>query len=513
MQMFFSVFTIHGFLFFLLYFLYRFFEQNQEYQFMGFREKILLYFFSALLVLLALVFTFLYSGITRQFKTHVYQLMHEHFQTLKKSIAPVIPDDLDFQYVKDPLDFAIKKFSFENNADVIFYDTLGTQRLTTLEKLNSWGIRGYMLSASLLKVLDEKKFAKIILEEKAGKLSYPCLYGPVYNSTGKKAGYVAMPFFPSRMEIYRQTDILLNSAVNMFIIFTLSALLLTYLLSGYLLRPLRLMASRLRSDKPVWETEPLEWKSEDEIRQLVDAYNAMLLQLKENIKKLSEQERESAWREMARQIAHEIKNPLTPIKLSIQHLMYLYRQNPEQFEKKFPESSKAIIQQIDALAAIASEFSHFARISHEPFAPTDLKECIESVIRLYENSFLQIKTHFPDTPLIINGNKNQIIAVFNNLMENARQAMENQNNPEVTIDVSVTSDSLEVLFMDNGPGIPEEIREKLFMPYFTTKSSGSGLGLAIVQRIVQHHNGSIELIPSEKGACFRIKFPFNKNSQ
>jgi signal transduction histidine kinase len=476
-----------------------------------FREKLLLFFILSISLILAVIFVFIRKNIEKEFKEQHFAYLKEKISVLKKVTSDLIENEFDFNIIKDPLDFILKKFSYENGIDVVYYDQEGVQQLTSLEKLNDFGVRTNLLPDNL--ILPLSGGLDLYQNEFAGKMNYYCAYTPLIMRNGKIAGFLALPYFPSKSELFRRQDQLINGLVNLLLILFLPAFGLSAFLASYIVRPLQILSSRLVSNKAVWENEKLEWKSEDEIGTLVNAYNQMLEKLKENITKLSVQERESAWREMARQIAHEIKNPLTPIRLNIQHLMYLFKKSPAQFEEKFSKTSEAILQQIDALTAIANEFSHFAKISNEPFENIDLIECIRSVIMLYESTpGLKITMETPPS-MPVTGNKNQIISVLNNLFENAREALTGKADAEITLKGHITENNVILLINDNGPGIPNEIRQKLFTPYFTTKSSGTGLGLAIVKRIMQHHGGDIILEESENGgACFKLMFPLKENN-
>lgn len=511
LKIFFLILITHGILMSVLMLSGLGIFSGKDFLSLKFREKLLLFFILSISLILALIFVFIRKNIEKEFKEQHFAYLKEKISVLKKVTSDLTENEFDFNIIKDPLDFVLKKFTYENGIDVVYYDQDGIQQLTSLEKLNDLGARTNILPYNLIKALSDGLV--LYRNEFAGKMNYYCAYTPFIMRNGQTAGFLALPYFPSKSELFRRQDKLINGLVNLLLILLLPAFGLSALLASYIVRPLQILSSRLVSNKAVWENEKLEWKSEDEIGTLVNAYNQMLEKLKENIVKLSAQERESAWREMARQIAHEIKNPLTPIRLNIQHLMYLFKKSPAQFEDKFTKTSEAILQQIDALTAIANEFSHFAKISNEPFENVDLSECIRSVIMLYESTpDLKITTEIPPSMPVV-GNKNQIISVLNNLFENAREALTGKSDAEISLKGEITENKVILIINDNGPGIPAEIRKKLFTPYFTTKSSGTGLGLAIVKRIMQHHGGDIMPEDSENGgACFKLIFPLKKNN-
>ncbi|MCX8080405.1 MAG: ATP-binding protein [Bacteroidia bacterium] len=505
-KIFLMLLIIHGIAWSIIFILLQAITERKGIQALKFREKLLLFFISALSMIMAIIFVFISQSIRKDFREQSANHLKEKFRTFKKTVSELFRESDDLNTIKDPLDFQMKKMSFESGTDVVFYDSTGVQMLTTIEKLNDFGVRLPVLWKNITQEL--KKGSIVIREEWAGNMNYLCLYGPAFVNKNILAGYFALPYFPSRSEVLKRQDGLINNVVNLLIILIPVAIILSMFLSSYIVRPLQILTSRLGSKKALWENDPLQWNSQDEIGTLVDAYNRMLEQLKENISKLSEQERESAWREMARQIAHEIKNPLTPIRLNIQHLMYLHKKSPVQFEEKFENSAEAILQQIDALNAIANEFGNFAKISKEPFEFFSLSDCIASVLELYRSApGITIQSEV-STDIRVFGNKNQIFSVLNNLFENSREALQSSSDGKIWITFEQKENKLFVKVKDNGPGIPSDIRPKLFTPYFTTKTSGTGLGLAIAKRIMQHHGGDLYLEDNnEPGACFVLVFP------
>jgi two-component system nitrogen regulation sensor histidine kinase NtrY len=220
----------------------------------------------------------------------------------------------------------------------------------------------------------------------------------------------------------------------------------------------------------------------------------MIDQLAISAELLAQSERESAWREMARQIAHEIKNPLTPMKLTIQHLQHAWNSQAPDWDKRLQKFTKTMIEQIDTLSIIASEFSSFAKISHDKKEDINLLEVIQSSINLFssaENISIVLKTNFEE--LWIEADKTQIIRAFNNLIKNAYQAIGLRDDGKIIIELLANTENCIIKIRDNGLGISPELTDKIFKPYFTTKSSGLGLGLAIVKSIIIDMGGADHL--------------------
>jgi len=283
--------------------------------------------------------------------------------------------------------------------------------------------------------------------------------------------------------------------VFMLVVAGIAAIFITNVIT----QPIEALGDNL-SKVTLGKNEPIEWHSEDEIGQLISTYNGMLEKLEEQTLKLKTSEREEAWREMAKQVAHEIKNPLTPMKLNVQYLMHIHRQTPP------------LIEQIDSLSRIATEFSNFAKMPKAQFGLFSLNELIQSIYDLYkkqENETLSIAAHFPEEDCLVRADREQLSRVLSNLIKNAIQAIPEDRKGAVNIHFSLSGTLAIIKVRDNGTGIPEHLQEKVFVPNFTTKSSGTGLGLAISKNIIEAHSGRIyfDTRPNE-GTDFYIELPY-----
>jgi nitrogen fixation/metabolism regulation signal transduction histidine kinase len=259
--------------------------------------------------------------------------------------------------------------------------------------------------------------------------------------------------------------------------------------------------------------EPINYTQEDEIGALVSAYNSKLKELEFTAAQLAKSERESAWKEMAKQVAHEIKNPLTPMRLSVQQLVRSFDPSNPKNPDELKRVSSSLIEQIDALTHIANEFSNFAQMPPPNEIKLDLIELIKNVIDVFqETTNRAITLRSPDKQLNIQADKVQIIRVFNNLLNNAFQARSPERKFSVQITIEETNKGrINIFVSDNGVGIPLQEQKKIFTPHFTTKSSGSGLGLAMVKQIVENHNGSISFESEpKKSTTFKISLPINR---
>jgi nitrogen fixation/metabolism regulation signal transduction histidine kinase len=256
--------------------------------------------------------------------------------------------------------------------------------------------------------------------------------------------------------------------------------------------------------------EPLEWKSRDELGDLILEYNKMIEQVEESAKMLAESEREGAWRDMARQVAHEIKNPLTPMKLNIQYLLHAFQSDPENIAPLLQRVSKTMIEQIDSLSLIASEFSNFANISRAEPIVFSINEMSKSVHDLFKDNSEHKFNLFQmtDDSLDVFADKNQVMRVLTNLVKNAMQSIPPERSGEVGMYIYKKDNKAIVKISDNGVGIPDDLKDKIFKPYFTTKGAGTGLGLVISKNIIEAANGTIYFeTEANKGTDFYVELP------
>lgn len=295
----------------------------------------------------------------------------------------------------------------------------------------------------------------------------------------------------------------------LYIILLLGSAIIAALLSSGLVKDLRMIGDRMRKLEPGNKQSPIDYDRKDAIGELVAEYNALLEQLQIAAEALAKREREGAWRMMAMQVAHEIKNPLTPIKLGAQQLRRAWNDEKPDFDVRLKKYCEVVVQQIDVLAEIAQDFSSLAAIGLDELEPVDVCAVLNESASLYTsvNASIHWEFHGFQGKHEIQATRSHLLRVFNNLISNAVDAVADTNEPRIVLELKATPSFIEVQVRDNGVGIPTDRLERVFEPRFTSKGGGTGLGLTITRSIVNQLNGHIEVVPeSSPGATFRVIF-------
>jgi two-component system nitrogen regulation sensor histidine kinase NtrY len=301
----------------------------------------------------------------------------------------------------------------------------------------------------------------------------------------------------------------LSTILNAYIFLFLIAGAIAITIANSITQPLSILAEKLKKFKLGKTNEVLEWNSQDEIGTLIKDYNNLTRELERSAGLLAKTERDMAWREMAKQVAHEIKNPLTPMKLSIQYLEKASREQPEKAQDLIPRISSTLIEQIDNLSQIAGEFSNFASLPQASNEKVILNEVVAAVHDLFrKRDDMDINMLVPIDDLFVFADRNHLVRILNNLLKNAIQAIPENRRGKIEIELKRKDNEAVIRISDNGTGIPKSMRDKVFTPNFTTKSSGTGLGLAISANMIESCNGRIYFETEEgKGTDFYMAIP------
>ncbi|MDR1583103.1 MAG: GHKL domain-containing protein [Prevotellaceae bacterium] len=395
------------------------------------------------------------------------------------------------------------------NTDLNMYDMSGNLLASSRNEIFDRNLIGKKMNRDALHILFTEKRSKFIHTERIGTISYYSSYTTYYNRQGEAIAYLNILHFNNQSKFRTELLSLTGAIMNIYIFLIIIGIALAVFVSNQITRPLDLVRRKMAKLNFSEHPEPIDYKGNDELGDLVGVYNRMIEELAESAKIMAENERESAWREMARQIAHEIKNPLTPMKLNIQLALRMKNENREGWQEKMDAAIKSTLEQIDILTYIASEFSNFARMGKVELEPVNLSQAISSAISLF-SGYNSIEINYTDNEkeYWVKANKEQLQRVLTNLLKNSIQALENIPNPKISIVLERKEDSYTIRIYDNGTGVSDEVAKNLFHPNFTTKSGGTGLGLAISKSIIESFGGTITFIPNTKGACFEIKFNF-----
>jgi len=394
--------------------------------------------------------------------------------------------------------------------DAQFFDLTGNMVFTTQPELVHLGVLPAKMNPSALDFLKKNPPVERIEAEQSAGFQYFNQYRSLQNGKGEILGFLAVPFQETSGNAGAEVSDFIGMLASLYVFLLLIAFGVTYLLARSITRPVSMLSEKVQELRLEDKNEPLAYEgdSEDEISQLIGQYNRMVSKLESSKIQLVKLEREGAWREMARQVAHDIKNPLTTMKLSMQQLERLSG-SPEQAAAYLRKAITRLIEQIDSLAQIASEFSMFANLDIKSKNDVVINEVVESVHDLFsEQKQVELSLSLPGERFHILGDKNHLIRVFNNLVINAIQAIPSDRQGQIKVSLSRKGNLSVIQISDNGGGIPPEIRDRVFEPNFTTKTSGSGLGLAICKKIIEAHDGDIRFETRDnEGTDFFVEIP------
>ena len=401
------------------------------------------------------------------------------------------------------------EFANAFSADLTLYDLSGNVLVNTQPKIYDSGLQARMMNARAYVNLNGLHKSEFINSEVIGKLNYKAVYLPVRNSDYEPIAYLQLPYFSNETDYKERIGSLLNIMINVYALVFLAIGLFAVIIARQITTPLNFIQQSLSKTIYGKKNEPIKWARNDEIGALVKEYNKMISALEVSAQKLAQSERESAWREMAKQVAHEIKNPLTPLKLGLQLLDKSWRDKDPKFDQKFERFSKSFVEQIESLSSIASEFSAFARMPDTRIELLNVFEILNQAVIIFKQmDNVKIVYHLPKDPFYIYADRDQILRCFNNLLKNAIEASPQDRLGLIEINYLITNKNILLTIKDNGNGIAEALREKIFEPNFTTKSSGTGLGLAFVKNSIENAGGKVwfETIVG-LGTTFYLNFP------
>ena len=474
-----------------------------------FLAMILLIFLATVLIISVTIYQ--YDEQTKDYNLSRFGRKEE---TLKKEIAihlyqrtnlPVNTENLEAVFQK-----AIYEIAFVHNLKISMYDLDGKLLKTSV----LFGIKDAipnnlsLQKVSQLKSNDNSRIFEII-EDK--KINIETSYTYILDSTANRIGILKLEFNQDNtVQEYELREFLTRLIIVYFFMF-LIAIMLAYFLSSYITRSIKSITDKMKRTRLNERNEKIVLNSASaEIGILVDGYNNMIDELEESAVKLATSEREQAWREMAKQVAHEIKNPLTPMRLSVQSFERRFDVNDPNIKEKLKEYSNTLIQQIDVMSSIAAAFSDFAKMPKQRKETIEIIGVVKMALDIFNEEYVSF---YPiEKELYVNLDKTQLIRIVTNLIKNATQAVEEEKKPKIDVKVFCKKEKIFIEVSDNGKGIKQEVEHLIFEPKFTTKTSGMGLGLPMIKNIIEAYDGSINFTSIEgKGTVFTVILPKNIN--
>ena len=439
------------------------------------------------------------SAIILGLLTNSYQeeLNRQYFQKatlIKDNLAAIMEKQLAGVADRDDFYEAVISLSGTTNLEINVYEKEGYLKASSQPNIFDKRILTKYINPMAIVEVVEGQNNLVLLEEKVGLLNYKTVYAAVRSTDGQEIkAIVAIPFFESESELDLLIADVLSNILNIFVLVFIMFLFVSYFVSRNLTFPFKLLTQKLKATD-LDNNEPMYWPTKDEIGLLVNEYNNMLYKLEASKNVLASTEKESAWREMAKQVAHEIKNPLTPMKLTLQHLLRLQSEGKLEEPQKLKKPIQTLIHQVDTLSDIATSFSTFAKMPLPKNELMDFRKVVQDTLELFKNrekGTISFEDFSQSDKLRIMGDDQLFGRVISNLIINGIQAVEEPDKPEIKVRLKEEEGQVILEIHDNGKGIPDELKDKIFIPNFSTKSEGSGLGLAIAKRGVETAGGSI----------------------
>lgn len=434
------------------------------------------------------------------------------FETTR-SIAAEMSNDIQIdalsQATRETWSAVLQHYAATFFTDLNLYALDGRLLATTRIEIFDLNLQAPLMNAEAYQAMHQNKALYYTHEEQLGKGVYESAYIPLNDRNGNTLAYLNTPYFTSATELHKEIRNFVLTYINIILVLLAIALLFVINLTNRLTKPLSLIQNKLGDIKIDQKNEPIEWKGNDEIGALVKQYNQLIIELEKSAAELKRTTAESAWRGVARQVAHEIKNSLTPMRLSIQLLQRKIetgKATPEEIQ----HTNNTLIEQIDALSDIASSFSRYAKLPENHPSPIDLAELVGNVVHLYDNedniSFTYVYDEAKDHTY--NGDKTNLNSAVSNLVKNAVQAIGTKPEGKIVVTLESEEKRFIISVKDNGKGIKDEDKDQIFLPNFTTKTGGSGVGLSLTYNIVQATGGTISFESQVgEGTEFVIELP------
>ncbi|MBQ9659840.1 MAG: hypothetical protein IJV37_01055 [Bacteroidales bacterium] len=416
------------------------------------------------------------------------------------------PDGLDWPAVHG----VMERVGSENASDITLYTPDGRLLMTTTPQVFDQMMVAGRINADAFYNISYGHRRHYIQQERLGRQKFYSMYAPLLNDDGTMVAILCSPYNEETYDFEEDAVTHSLTIISLFLLFLLMALFMVSRIVDRMFKPLSEMSHKMDS-ADLGSLEYIDYDRDDEVSAIVQAYNRMVTELSESSRKLAQAERDKAWSGMARQVAHEIKNPLTPMKLQLQRVIRLKQKGDPAWQARFDEASQVILDHIDILTDTANEFSTFAKLYTEEPTRIFLDKLLQEEILMFDNRDNITFDYRGLDGVEVTGPKPQLTRVFVNLLGNAVQAIGEAPDGRIVVSLRKSTEDgfWDIVVEDNGPGVAEENIERLFTPNFTTKNGGSGLGLAISRSILERCGASIAYSRSFTlgGACFTVRYP------
>jgi len=469
-------------------------------------QRIMVQLLTLSLVMIGVV-TITYNVKSFQRK-NLNNLMEKLSSTKVEIESHLVNEDLIHPEYTDYITYYLVHLSNVFYCDINLYDSSGQLISSSRPEIFERKLMGNMINPVAWNAIAQKDQAKFIHTEQIGKMKYLSAYIPLEYYRNERIGYLNLPYFTRQSEFINEVFAVIVALINLYALLILIALSIALLVSNRITQPLQLIREKLGKIDITKHNEPIHYEGKDEVGLLVNEYNRVIIELTESAKMLALSQRQSAWREMAKQVAHEIKNPLTPIKLNLQYIVKAKQENDAEWETLFDNFAQILVEQINVLSTIATEFSNFAKMPTGVFQDVNLKRILEDAINLFAGyPGITLKQNLEGLEgVTVFSDKDQLSRVFVNLIKNAVQAIERNKEGLIEVTYERAESHVTISIEDNGCGISPESEAKMFSPNFTTKSGGMGLGLAMSKEIVESLDGKIWFETAEGvGTRFFVK--------
>jgi two-component system nitrogen regulation sensor histidine kinase NtrY len=470
--------------------------------------------FLALFIIILLTAVSVLLVTIYNFREQRLKFSEEQLQAKEKAVLASIDYELDrypelatTENIFQILENSILGIEDIHKTDINVFDTRGNLFRSTESK----GITQRVLPQNVLDSLSQNlEYLSVPVETPNGK-TYLTTYRYITNFKNEPVAIVNIPYKVDNEMFQEELNNLLRYFGGIIVFVLIFGAIISWLVAKQITSKISLIATKIKQTDVVIHNKPIEYERNDEIKPLVDSYNEMLEKLNHQSNLLALTEREEAWREMAKQVAHEIKNPLTPMRMMIQNYVRKYDPNDERAGEKLKDLSDTLVTQIDTMSAIAEAFSDFARMPARKDEVIEIVNTIQTALEIFPDQAIQFRPSVPE--LHMSFDKIYLIRIVTNLVKNAIQSVPHERQPDVNVYLQKLNNQVVIRITDNGIGIPPHLGDKIFEPKFTTTTGGMGLGLAMVKKIVEDYNGEIRYISEEnRGTEFILKVPYVKNS-